>query len=135
MNRKWIPVLLLVLLVGIGAAATVSTVPSSGDITSQSNSGFELTSKNTTVYPEQSFDPSNGDRIIMQNGSVRSAGDAEAELEGIEMSGNVTVDIVDAEPTVFVEPDGRKNVGMDGLAKSITIFSTCKFSMASRSSR
>jgi len=122
MNRKWIPVLLLVLLVGIGAAATVSTVPSSGDITSQSNSGFELTSKNTTVYPEQSFDPSNGDRIIMQNGSVRSAGDAEAELEGIEMSGNVTVDIVDAEPTVFVEPDGRKNVGMDGLAKSITIF-------------
>jgi len=71
MNHKAIPVVVLVLLMTVVGAASVATVDSSGDITSQANSGFELTSKNTTVYPENPFDTTRNDTILMQNGSVR----------------------------------------------------------------
>jgi hypothetical protein len=122
MNRKAIPVVVLVLLMTVEGAASVATVDSSGDITSQTNTGFELTSKNTTVYPENPFDTSRNDTILMQNGSVRSSGDASAELEGIDMSGNVTLTLTDAQPGVFLEADGRGTVGAEGLADELTVF-------------
>ena len=122
MNRKAIPVVVLVLLMTVAGAASVATVDSSGDITSQTNTGFELTSKNTTVYPENPFDTSRNDTILMQNGSVRSSGDASAELEGIDMSGNVTLTLTDAQPGVFLEADGRGTVGAEGLADELTVF-------------
>jgi len=122
MNRKAIPVVVLVLLMTVAGAASVATVDSSGDITSQTNTGFELTSKNTTAYPENPFDTSRNDTILMQNGSVRSSGDASAELEGIDMSGNVTLTLTDAQPGVFLEADGRGTVGAEGLADELTVF-------------
>jgi len=122
MNHKAIPVVVLVLLMTVAGAASVATVDSSGDITSQTNTGFELTSKNTTAYPENPFETSRNDTILMQNGSVRSSGDASAELEGIDMSGNVTLPLTDAQPGVFLEADGRGTVGAEGLAEELTVF-------------
>jgi hypothetical protein len=124
MNHRAIPVIVLVLLMTVAGAASVATVDSSGDITSQANSGFELTSTDTTAYPENPFDPNNDGRILMQNGSVRSSGDASAELDGIDMSGDVTLTLTDAQPGVFLEADQRGTVGAEGLATELTIFET-----------
>jgi hypothetical protein len=122
MKHRAIPVVVLVLLMTVAGAASVATVESSDDITSQTNTGFELTSKNTTVYPENPFDTSRNDTILMQNGSVRSSGDASAELEGIDMSGNVTLTLTDAQPGVFLEADQRGTVGAEGLVDELTVF-------------
>jgi len=55
---------------------------------------------------------------------VRSSGDASAELDGIDMSGDVTLNLTDAQPGVFLEADGRGTVGAEGLVTEMTVFET-----------
>jgi hypothetical protein len=117
-----IAALVLLSSVSYAVVGLVNTSPASGDITSQANSGFEVTFKSVSEYPNDPFDGPN--TVQAQNGTLSSSGNAEVSLpNGIETSGNLTVNVQSSLSEVTVRTVDSKPVSFEGDFNSVEIIS------------
>jgi hypothetical protein len=106
--------------VGYAIVGSVTTVPASGDITSQANSGFEVTFEGLSEYPEQPFVDDN--TVQAQNGTLASPGAANVSLPGgLEASGNLTINVTSAGTPVTVNTTDKKTTTFEGSFNSVTL--------------
>jgi len=115
--------IMIVLLVGAAAAATVTSVPASGDITSTTNDGLDITFESVSAYPAAPF--VDDQTVQAQRGTISSTGDAAVSLPGgIVMDDTLTVDISDADPEVIIDADDKPAVGVEGAITQIVLNET-----------
>jgi len=115
--------ILIVLLVGAAAAATVTTVPGSGEITSTTNDGLDVTFEDVSAYPADPF--VDNQTVQAQRGTISSTGDAAVSLPGgIVMDDTLTVDISDANPEVIIDADDKPAVGVEGSITQVVLNET-----------
>jgi len=115
--------IMIVLLVGAAAAATVTTVPASGDITSTTNDGLDVTFQGVSAYPAAPF--VDNQTVQAQRGTISSTGDAAVSLPGgIVMDDTLTVDISDANPEVVIDADDKPAVGVEGSISQVVLNET-----------
>jgi len=115
--------IMIVLLVGAAAAATVTTVPASGDITSTTNDGLDVTFVGVSAYPASPF--VDNQTVQAQRGTISSTGDAAVSLPGgIVMDDTLTIDISDANPEVVIDADDKPAVGVEGAITEIVLNET-----------
>jgi hypothetical protein len=105
---------------GYATVGLVTTVPASGDITSQANSGFEVTFEGLSQYPEKPFVDS--ETVQAQNGTLASSGPANVSLPGgLEASGNLTIDVETAGTPVTVNTTDKETTTFEGPFNSVTL--------------
>jgi len=115
--------IMIVLLVGGAAAATVTTVPASGDITSTTNDGLDVTFESVSAYPADPF--VDDETVQAQRGTIASTGEAAVSLPaGLVMDDTLTVDISDANPEVIIDADDKPTVGVEGSITQIVLNET-----------
>jgi len=115
--------IMIVLLVGAAAAATVTTVPASGDITSTTNDGLAVTFEGVSAYPAAPF--VDDQTVQAQRGTISSTGEAAVSLPGgIVMDDTLTIDISDADPEVIIDADDKPTVGVQGAITQIVLNET-----------
>jgi len=105
---------------GYAIVGTVTTVPASGDITSQANSGLEVTFEGVSEYPEDPFVDSQ--TVQAQNGTIESAGNATVSLPGgLETSDTLSVTVTAAPSQVTINTTDKKTTSFQGNLNSLEL--------------
>jgi hypothetical protein len=122
-HKPLIAGILIVLLVGAAAAATVTTVPASGNITSETNEGLAVTFEGVSAYPSDPF--VDNETVRAQRGTISSTGQGAVSLPaGILMDGTLTVDLDDATAEVVIDADDKPAVGVQGSIQQVVLNAT-----------
>jgi len=101
--------------------AAIGTIVASGDITTQTNSGFEVTYQGVESYPEDPFVDDQTARAL--NGTIGSTGASRVSLPaGLELGGNVTITVDTAGTPVTVDADDKPAVSFTGDYDSVELF-------------
>jgi hypothetical protein len=112
--------LVLFSFIGYATVGLVTTVPASGDITSQANSGLEVTFEGVSEYPEEPF--VDDQTVQAQNGTIESAGSSKLSLPGgLETAGDLSVTVEQAPSQVTIRTTDKRDTSFQGNLNSLEL--------------
>jgi len=100
--------------------AAIGLIVANGDVTSQTNSGFEATFESVSTYPEAPF--IDDETVRANGGTISSPGAADVDLpNGLDVTGNTTINVNTAGSLVTLDQDSNNAVGFQGDFNSVTV--------------
>ena len=100
--------------------AAIGLIVANGDVTSQTNSGFEVTFESVSTYPEAPF--IDDETVRANGGTISSPGAADVDLpNGLDVTGNTTINVNTAGSLVTLDQDSNNAVGFQGDFNSVTV--------------